>query len=74
MKELAQLLFSGQKIILNDPSDQPQDEEESKVQDFVSQVKEEAQRYDDAAQQVIDHFEYEIQQAKDYSKLLQNQK
>ena len=50
MKDLAQLLFGGEKLVLNDPSDQPQDSDDlANEPGFMQTVIEEAQRYYDAA-------------------------
>lgn len=59
MRDLAGLLFQGEKIILNDPDDSAI-QEESKL-DFVSDIKEEAERFNDAVEQVLDHFNHEIE-------------
>ena len=60
MKDLASLLFFGQKLILNDPLDQPQDFDDTlrsnKESTFLETILEEAQRYNDAAETVMNHF------------------
>ena len=73
IRELHKLLFKGEKVVLNGNQEEAKGEDEENL-DFLTQVKEEAERFNDAVEQVIEHFQHEIDQARSYSNMLKEQK